>query len=380
MLAPLPPSPLEVAVGHPLGIEPDVAPLGRTPRIDPRRALETVLAEALRRPPCVFSFSGGRDSSSLLALAAHVARRDGLALPIPVTLRFAGSADADESDWQELVLRHLGLPDWQRLDFTDELDLVGPVSTELLARHGLMSPYNLYMHAPIAALAAGGTLVTGYGGDELLDSSDAGRLVQILHGRLLPRSRDLAHLLASLSPAPMWQWGVRRYRTSRRPWLTPAGHRAYARAAAPAYFPDHWGWERTIRAWWPSRYNQTMLANSAVLADEHGARASHPFVARGFLAALLPAGGPLGLGGRTAALGSLVGDVLPEAVWRRPRKAVMNDALWTQTYRRFVAAGAADLVDNPWVDRQSLRDEWQAGRHPSALSSLLLQSAWLRAS
>ena len=45
---------------------------------DPRRALEHVVREALLRPPCGVAFSGGRDSSAVLAVAAHVARRDGL--------------------------------------------------------------------------------------------------------------------------------------------------------------------------------------------------------------------------------------------------------------------------------------------------------------
>ena len=57
-----------------------------------------------QRGPCLVSFSGGRDSSLVLAAAAKAARRDGLALPVPVTNRFACGPHSHESDWQELVV------------------------------------------------------------------------------------------------------------------------------------------------------------------------------------------------------------------------------------------------------------------------------------
>ena len=120
-------APLELASGMVRGTDPDVGPL---PTVDPgltaRAAFQDVMRRALSRPPCVVSFSGGRDSSAVLALAAHVARQDGLPLPIPVSQRFPESADPNEDEWQELVVRHLGLPDWVRSSFTDELDSIGP--------------------------------------------------------------------------------------------------------------------------------------------------------------------------------------------------------------------------------------------------------------
>ena len=58
------PDPLEVAAGTMLGTMASVAPF---PVVGPGRtvaALEEVITRALRRPPCVVSFSGGRDSSA----------------------------------------------------------------------------------------------------------------------------------------------------------------------------------------------------------------------------------------------------------------------------------------------------------------------------
>ncbi len=145
-------SPLELASGLVLGTVSELdLPAERT---DPRAAMERGLLEPLRRGPCLVSFSGGRDSSAVLAVATSVARREGLPLPIPATLRFPGAKDSAESEWQESVVAHLGLQDWIRLETTDELDCVGPVASASLARHGLLWPSNAHFHAPLFAARA----------------------------------------------------------------------------------------------------------------------------------------------------------------------------------------------------------------------------------
>src|SRR5687767_6252 len=75
----------------------------------PVTALQDVLVPALRRPPCVVAFSGGRDSALVLAGAVAAARREGLDEPIAVSVRFPNAPDADESHWQERVVRYLKL-------------------------------------------------------------------------------------------------------------------------------------------------------------------------------------------------------------------------------------------------------------------------------
>src|SRR5689334_5239372 len=106
---------LDLAYGVPLGFERlDVLPLG-SPEVDAITALTAVMLEALQRAPCVVSFSGGRDSSALLALAQHVARTHALPAPIPATLLFPGVAAADEDKWQRTVLNHLKLSEWLRI-------------------------------------------------------------------------------------------------------------------------------------------------------------------------------------------------------------------------------------------------------------------------
>ena len=112
-------------------------------------ALESAVLRVLQRPPCAVSFSGGRDSSAVLALATHLARREGLPLPIPATNRFPAVESSNETEWQERVVTHLGLDEWVRLEHDDELDCVGSIAQETLGRHGLLWPFNAHFHVPL---------------------------------------------------------------------------------------------------------------------------------------------------------------------------------------------------------------------------------------
>src|SRR5687768_3761316 len=106
-------TPVETATGIVLGDGADPGPLPAVPPGETAlAALERACLPALERGRCCVSFSGGRDSSIVLATATRVARREGLPLPLPVTNRFPLAGHTDESHWQELVVRHLGLDDW----------------------------------------------------------------------------------------------------------------------------------------------------------------------------------------------------------------------------------------------------------------------------
>ena len=105
---------------------------------------------ALERPPCGVAFSGGRDSSLVLAVAVHVARREGLPEPIPITRVFPDVSESDEQLWQERVVRHLGLREWHRVTVHDELDVMGPHATAHLREHGIVWPPTIAGDAPAA--------------------------------------------------------------------------------------------------------------------------------------------------------------------------------------------------------------------------------------
>src|SRR3954453_15135855 len=124
-------SPVELATGIVFGSRPWRLPAG--PGGSPLAALEAAVAPAARSGQCFVSFSGGRDSSAVLAAAAAVARREGLPLPVPVTIRAQNAPLSGESAFQEAVVRHLRLPDWIRIDIDDELDALGPYARRALS-------------------------------------------------------------------------------------------------------------------------------------------------------------------------------------------------------------------------------------------------------
>src|SRR5687767_11444455 len=90
-----------------------------------REVLEELLVPALSRTPCLVAFSGGRDSSALLAMATRVARRARLEPPVPITLRLKKHPRTWESEWQEETVRYLGLDDWEIISLDYELDTLG---------------------------------------------------------------------------------------------------------------------------------------------------------------------------------------------------------------------------------------------------------------
>jgi asparagine synthase (glutamine-hydrolysing) len=199
---------LERAAGAALGAHP-MAPLPPAPTTTARAALERVIAGFLERTPCVVSFSGGRDSSAVLAVAAHVARRDGLPLPVPFTFRFPGKPLTEESDWQEHVIAHLGLDDWQRVELHEELDLLGDVARRCLTEIGLMWPANAYLHVPVFRAARGGTVLTGLDGDGLFGDWRWGHAQAVLHRRVAPHPRDVVRVARAAGGASSCPAGCR---------------------------------------------------------------------------------------------------------------------------------------------------------------------------
>ena len=123
-------TPVDVIAGMPLGSVGQTqlpARKGMGRGTDPWSALEDVLVPLLALPPVAVSFSGGRDSSLLLAVAASAAKRHGLAAPIAITMRFPQAAGTEESRWQELVVRKLGIDDWRIISVGDDLDYLNAI-------------------------------------------------------------------------------------------------------------------------------------------------------------------------------------------------------------------------------------------------------------
>lgn len=380
--SPLRPTPVEIASGCIFGAA--AAPLGSNglrPGTGPLEAMAQAIRPGLERPPCLVSFSGGRDSSAVLAVAARTARREGLPLPVPVTLRFPAAPRTAESHWQEQVVRHLRLGDWHR-ESPDDLDFVGPVAGEVLRRHGVLWPPNAFLYAPMLARARGGSLLTGLGGDQVLGGWRHASLGELRAGRRPPRIDDPLRLLGAAAPPSVRALVERRPRLGwwSPTWLRPAVRRWVARAQArelasqPARY-DRWlSWLARRRELEAMRWSLDLLAGAELV------RLSHPFLDRGFLAALARAGARDGFGDRDGSMQVLFESVLPPELLRRRDKAEFGEVFWGESSRAFVdrwPGTGGDEALEALIDARALRAAW-AERTPDARSAMLLQRLWLR--
>ena len=367
---------LEVASGIVFGAGEDASGFdGARPESSARDALEAAVLPALQRPPCFVSFSGGLDSSAVLAVASIVARREGLPLPVAATLRFPGNAEADEASWQETVLSVVPVADWERIEIRHELGVVGPVATDALRKHGLLWPFNAYVHVPVFDRARGGSVLTGFGGDELFASSRWDRLSEVAGGHSRPTARDLRRVALALAPHSIRALALRRRCPLRLPWLTAEGRTALARAWAleaasePRRAAQRGRWRLRLRSL------RTAKASLGTLAAARDVAVVHPLADAAVVAAVAPlqaAGG----GDRGERVRVLLGDLLPAGLYARRTKASFNTAFWGEDERLRAASWSGEGVDPSLVELDAVRATWSAD-DPDGRSFTMLQSAWL---
>lgn len=370
-------TPLEVASGLVFGfMPPEALPEPRKTQT-PLEALEEAILPALLRPPCLVSFSGGRDSSSILAAAVRLARREGLELPVPATNRFPRDEAADERDFQERVVVHLGLIDWLRFEFTSELDCVGPVACRALRRHGLLWPFNAHFHVPLLDEAFGGSLLTGVGGDEALSIPRWARAAAVLSGHARPRPRDL--LAVGLAASPQ---AVRRAVLARRdpvllPWLRPAAQREVWTQWVAGTASQPVRWQQRFAWWRRTRYLRVGMQSLERLASDMRVVTHHPFVDARFSAAIAALPSEERFENRTQAMRALFGGLLPAELLARRTKSSFDDAFWSDHSRAFASSWDGRGIDPDLVDPDALREVWESPA-PDARTFLLLQSLWLQ--
>jgi asparagine synthetase B (glutamine-hydrolysing) len=372
-------TPFEVACGLVFGVE---RPLARLPALEageyPLVTLEDAIRPALERPPCLVSFSGGRDSSAVLAVATRLAEREGLPPPIPVTNRFPLVEKSQESEWQEQVVAYLGLEEWSRLEFEDELDVVGPYATRALRRHGLIWPFNAHFHLPLIEAAAGGSLLTGAGGDEILSSSTWFRATRVLSARVKPTPRDVLRVGFALSPRSIRRRVIR----GRAPtidlfaWLHDDVRRRAFTEWADEGATEPLRWRERCRWLLSLRYIRLGLSSLGFLAGDNDVHIVHPLADPRFVAAIAAIPARNRFEGRSEAMLGLFAGLLPEKLLTRGSKASFDRAFWSRHSRELVERWEGQGIDEELVDGEALRAMW-ATDDPDPRSFTLLQAVWL---
>ena len=306
--------------------------------------------------------------------------------PIAITMRFPQAAGTEESRWQELVVRKLGIDDWRIISVGDDLDYLNAIATSNLLRDGLSFAPNAHSIVPVSRALGSGTVVTGIGGDDLLAVWRwRWRLAALRRpwtDGLRRGPRTTAVLAFGTMPEPVRRWVFRR-RTSRQlrdeaqgfRWLTPAGRRAVLPGLVDGENqPPHWG--EFVHWTAPTTDHRRNKGNGQSIG-----RARRRQGIRAFARARSPGGDrsrPRGKGwvNRSEAMIDIAGDRLPLEILTRKTKASFVDVFWGPRTREFAQNWDGTGVDADLVDVEALRKEWCSER-PDFRSTLLLQSAWL---
>ena len=368
---------LEVITGWTTGIDtraPDIASI--EPRSHPVPALERALLPAVARSPCYVAFSGGRDSSVLLALATRVARREGLDDPIPLTMRFRDVPEGEESAWQVDVVEHLKLREWKVVEQAEDIDLIGAEWRSSLRANGLQWPPAAHGLLPLQRAARGGAFVHGEGGDQVFAGWSRAAASDVLALRRRPRLRDVRSLIRAYAPPRAREAIETRLAPTPAPWLIPAARRVWARhqgqahAAEPRTWPEFLRWTRRERA------TVLMLETLERQTRNEGAELFTPFWDAAFLRSLGSWGGRLGRGSRTSLMAALFADLLPDHVLRRTTKAHFTRAFFNGPTREFARVWQGPVPEPDVVVREPLRGAWLSELPPNT-SAVLLQASWL---
>lgn len=377
-------SPWEIATGWVGGFD-DVAVAEDAAARSPLERLEEALLPALERQPCIIAFSGGRDSSALLAVATRLARRVGLPDPIPATHDFTGMEAADETAWQELVISHLRLRTWERIRDPDAFDVLGAHAREGLSRYGVQWPALIHCHEPLYRLASGGgSLVTGQGGDEILGAKRSAIAWYVLKARPRPNLKLARALWSELAPAPVRRWRSRRsdLASPPQPWLTDELSRRFVAQMAHDACDVPLAWDRATVRQLGRRNIAVMRGNYVRLLQPYDVSFHTPFLDAAFVGSFAASGGRRGFISRTAMMRMLFSEVLPDSVLSRQTKGRFGHVAVGQSSRDFVRSwdGSGletvlghlyDSVDLDVFRRACLEEV------PYFSTQLLLQSAWL---
>jgi asparagine synthetase B (glutamine-hydrolysing) len=348
--------------------------------LGPADALASVIRHQIESAPArrIFvEYSGGCDSSLVLASAAAECDKAGVEPPIPISLRFPALPETDEREYQEWLVQHLGLDDWVRIDVDAEMDFVGPLAAPWLRRFGAIFPSPLFSRAIVYEQARGGVLFNGEGGDEVLGPRRLAPLfvtsAALRRGKLPGRQelRSLRDLVARPST------------TARRraqglldlPWLRESARGQLRARLLDELRPEPTRPERALPLHLQRRMIVAILAGIHWFGEQHDAVSQAPLLDPEFVASMsrLPW---RDLRDRTTVLERHFAGVLPAGIRRRRSKAVFTRAFFSKHTRAFAESWDGSGVDPELVDVDELRRQWLSPE-PHGATMVLLQQAWV---
>ena len=326
----------------------EVGPLP-PPAQSARVTLERVVLAAMHSGTTFVAFSGGRDSSAVLAVATHVARREGLPDPIPVTSVYPDLPAAEESEWQQRVLSHLGITGQVVVTVTNQERLLGEPAQRSMRLRGLLWPAAAQVQDTLFRHCRGGLLLTGEGGDEVLGPRRITPLTLLLRlSRRPTRSLLTAALCALLPTVVQRRIGARDLRASSyAPWLTQQA-RAIAIDQLVRDSVEPMDWASSTWSLAGRRATDALSRNYTALAADHGITVQNPLMDREFVAALANDGGRWGYAGRTDAMRTLFADLLPDPVLAGPARPDSTRRDSVRTSVNSPAPGTARVLTAYW--------------------------------
>lgn len=370
----------ELASGYPTGTvggSSRLLPLhGADP--DPRRAIEAELRAALQRPPCGIAFSGGRDSSVLLAMAVALADREGLPRPVALTNAISGPGASEDPGWQRRLIDLLGV-DWQVFLLDDELDAIGPVAAEILPVTGVMWPAAAYSSKRLLQAVRGGSLVTGEYGDELFGDHRITPVIGTIRRRPRPSRLVVRSVALALAPVRFRERDLHARLLRPRRWLKPEPRRLHVEALAADMAGTPLSWRKALDRADRLRAHRLGHRTLHALAAMDDVMLVEPFAEPRVKRSVAVAGGRFGWTSRSEAMLSIFRGDVPDELLRRTTKAIFNRSIIGRHSRTFAEAwdgtGLPADVDD-LVDHDALRSEWLSELpHPGSIG--LLQAAWL---
>jgi asparagine synthase (glutamine-hydrolysing) len=319
----------------------------------------------------------------VLAVAVDEARRHGLPLPVAFSLLYPGAEGTNEGDWQELVVRHLGVEDWEKFHVPPTAgELLGPSVLGSVTDHGLL--WSPAVHTMVCWLPSlrGMTVLTGEGGDEILGAQRVTPLRAALSTVRHDPRRALDRRLLRRALEPLQPVAVRRKRWASNvsdlwSWLRPSAREQALHDVGVAATRQPLAWRAAVR----SEPRRAAVRRGEVarrmVAGRWAVRLVDPLHDPAFVESFARQGGLLGWSGRDAAMHRLFHGLLPDAVLYRRSKAYFNRVYFGPESRE-VARGLTADVHPEWVDQDRLRHMWQADLVDAGVTALA-QAAYLDA-